>query len=907
MAFYLDDEHDDQLFIGRPSGVSFLSLSQGSTTGGFPLSQQSNFSATQLSQEQSVFDKGTSAATAARSSQNDDDDAPAVDFVCSNCGSRDAYLDETTNDIICNVCFTQSQTHVDSSQQQFDYDDAVNMASRGRDGRIQTTQQSSTKSRQAKGPIGSRAKPLSEYDNTKRQPPLSLCLQGFQTVLQESCKIVCRDLMVLPSIQPSPTNEGEQEHSQKFSRKHVTKQVLKTVRDLWQAYLWSWHEGAEFYAALYPQVRFAFRDCFLQTHVKGMLYQTLAAKAAKDLKKKIQLEQVDVDSDDASEMDIDGEDPTDDVNDNETRSTNTEKVPMNLVVPSRKQSSRKRKLHIGGTRNRKMRDCEVDSEEELGYNDSDAILPSRASDQSNEYRRNDMDDADDDNGDDMDTVVSDLSKGTPKKGDSQVKSNTLAKLMYFHASKRAKQARKHDYAKMQVEDVKQKRKLQHLLGRKEAALILQPSLVMVMGMILIATAPYGVSESDLIRWLQQGALPLLNAFDFLLNPTQKETLHPIATFFRSHTLPTFSALKRMILNIHVACGYKPLPIHLKKRKSKNRQIQLNDKALLAPGRTILPSNVPLVLATLVAELGLSQKVLNFALALMGYPVARQSLVAYESPSAEDQNDLMTLNGKLFSNIGENVWLPPILLKARPDRLNDLSRILAVVVVACKLIPDWHDGLEYKIKSLAEKTGVSVEGNGRSIHGLIPWNREHFRLIANGKMEKDYLSFLEATVLYSSKYVLSEFAKSLDDCDVTDPQKARTDEPVHSETVQLKDTNRPFLDSVASQTTDEKKKRTLRTTRHQKAKHKTKQTVYTMTSRDDTFGANTLSPPLGPLVEYLAYKTGISAEKVVDYVMQLDEEVGKCGYDVARSIVVSPQEAFDLIFPSDNGKKASKEA
>jgi hypothetical protein len=39
----------------------------------------------------------------------------------------------------------------------------------------------------------------------------------------------------------------------------------------------------------------------------------------------------------------------------------------------------------------------------------------------------------------------------------------------------------------------------------------------------------------------------------------------------------------------------------------------------------------------------------------------------------------------------------------------------------------------------------------------------------------------------------------------------------------------------------------------------------MSCRDDTFGAHTLSPPLGPLVEYyLSYKTGIPAEKIVDY-------------------------------------------
>ncbi|KAG7359050.1 hypothetical protein IV203_015639 [Nitzschia inconspicua] len=893
MSFYLDDDDDDGYLpssqSGRPSGASFLSPSQGSTTDRIPQSQsqQSTFSAAHNSQ-------GNEHLTDIPPSHHHqhDYDAPTVDFVCRNCGSRDAYLDETTNDIICNVCFTQSQTHVDSSQQQFDYDDAFNMAHKGRDGRIQPTK---TKAPQTKT-IGSRAKPLSDYDNTRKQPSLAECLQGFQTILQASCKIVCRDLLPLPNIRKNVENTGgdnsdhtdDEYTAQKIQKRQATKRVLNTVRNLWKAYLWSWHEGAEYYGNLYPQVRFSFRDCFLQSHIKGMLYQTLAARAAKELKKKIDQEpdDDDVENDDQSTAILSGHykgnerHSDDDTNTRDSIASTDQKAPVNTVVPSTAMKlSRKRSRHDDDAKRWKGGRTETGCDSEQNDSDNDTAFQNEGDDDDSGVSSNA------DSNDDMNSVISDISTGAVGnskaavgKGDSQIKSHSLARLIYFHTKKKARDSATQNTSKKQEGNRKRAWNHQPKLGRKEAALVLQPSLVMVMGMILIATAPYGISESDVLHWVQQGSLPLLNAFDCLLSPSQQEALSLVAPFFRCHKLPTIAALKRSVLGLHVACGYKPPPVPLSKGGKK--QGQLSDKSLMAPGRIIRPSNVPLVLANLVSNLGLSQLVLDFALALMGLPVSRSVSSANESV-----ND-------------ESSWLPPTLSKAHPDGLNDVSRILAVVVVACKLIPNWYSGLEYSVgSSVISADAKDRTRNSTSSKGWIPWDREHFNRIGNGKTEMDYLNFLEATVMHSDKYVYPEFVKMLDDTDPTHIEDAVADPPVCANNVLLRTEPRSKTQKHPNNTAGKNSKPET------KRKNKTPQFLYRLTKREDMEMATNIQDPLRPLIEYFAYRTWTSFEKIVGYLIVLDEEMGNCCDSAVRAITLSPEEAYNLIISSNEDKKA----
>jgi hypothetical protein len=931
MSFYLDDDDDDNEdhggFVpsssslpsqggGRPSLASLLCSSQKSTANNVISSQHSQQPSSQpvkwTQQLSSVFDKNDVVSP----SDHYHNDAPTVDFVCRNCGSRDAYLDETTNDIICNVCFTQSQTHVDSSQQQFDFDDAVNMAHRSRDGRIQPVAKQSLSKSGKHGVIGSRAKPLSDYDNTQKQPSLSECLQGFQTVLRASCDIVSRDLLIIPSLVKSNSsnkedyndhnnnNDDDQRKQKQIARHHI----FKTVRDLWEAYLWSWHDGAERYATWYPQVRFSFRDLFLQGHIKDLLYQTLAARATKNLKKQIQQEIDNVHGEHDDDTNISTYDRMDDetgdnarrVDDDSDLSTSSDqsaesKVPDHLIISFAKISSKKRKvLNNMNAQNRKKPRKSDEIAMDVNEVDSDKILQSKVSheqENSNDtFSVNDTEDVDDY------SVTSDLSKGIGNErigneSDQHIRTNTLAKLVYFHMSKRA-----NDKSDGRTGHDETSQKKQPKFGRKEAALILQPSLLMVMGMITIATAPFGVSESNIIRWVQNGTLPLLNAFDVLLSPTQREFLNPIAPFFRFHTLPTVTSLKRVVSCIHVACGYKPPSTHLNSGITKN-QGQQQDKPLLAPGRTIIPNNVPSILIALVADLGLSQQVLNYSLALMGYPLSRQLLSGLGANDSDlglpDPRNRSAPIPKTTED--EGTWLPPSLIKASPDRLRDLSRILAVVVVACKLIPNWHDRLEYIIES---------SNDINPLMRLIPWDGEHFRLVENGQMEKNYLSFLEESILHSDKHILPKFINSLGDGEVPESKEEPRDGKVCGNNVMLRTIHRPAAETPTLEKSSGNKSRkgseksqAAKTRAHSNGKAMEQKVVYTLTAPYERSYVRFLQPPVGPLIEYFAYKTETPANKILNYLISLDEELEKSSLAASSSVILSTREAFELILPS----------
>merc|ERR1712238_217552 len=134
------------------------------------------------------------------------------------------------------------------------------------------------------------------------------------------------------------------------------------------------------------------------------------------------------------------------------------------------------------------------------------------------------------------------------------------------------------------------------MGRKEAAILLRPSMGLVMGMLLTAASPYGVTPANIVHWIENGSLPLLNAFDStnsnstsksksnptnnnsdsssscprpylrrcrsLLSTTQKGTLKMISGFFKCPVPPTVSTILKTVKIIHVACGYQTPKIKL---------------------------------------------------------------------------------------------------------------------------------------------------------------------------------------------------------------------------------------------------------------------------------------------------------------------------------------------------------
>jgi hypothetical protein len=421
---------------------------------------------------------------------------------------------------------------------------------------------------------------------------------------------------------------------------------------------------------------------------------------------------------------------------------------------------------------------------------------------------------------------------------------------------------------------------------------------MIMGMLWISTSSYGVTARHIVDWVKNGSLPLLNAFDFLLGPQKQKNLKAIAPFFRHPILPTEAVLKRTVLTLHVACGYKPPTVQLLSSKISKEDVELRSKALMIPGRLIRPSNVPLVCANMIADLGLSQKVLDYSLSMMGYPVTSQGLMGEtigdgDSNSKEVSDNLMTDGQKAETTAKPPVelWLPPALQNARPDRLNETSRILAVVVAACKMITPWNQNITYKIQLGTRKTEQEVGSDFESKRSyseqqesrFIPWNHDHFCYIGNGKTETDYLDFMESTLLFSNHFVLPNFVKSLRD---TNEQKAVVaKKPVVSANSTVlrvgrkkKSNLQPSQknDSAAMEAGNEKQPKAAAVLpgAFQQIPLATKSNAvkYRLTTSKEAKNARIIDPPLGPMIEHFACKIGCRPDQTLEYLIRLDMDL-----------------------------------
>ena len=454
----------------------------------------------------------------------------------------------------------------------------------------------------------------------------------------------------------------------------------------------------------------------------------------------------------------------------------------------------------------------------------------------------------------------------------------FSSMISYHMSKKQKRSdgdgRKHN-------------RLTGELGRKEGALMFPPSMLMIMGMLLISTSSYGVTERDIVKWVRNGSLPLLNAFGCLLDSKKQKNLKTIASFFRHSSLPTEAHLQRIAANIHVACGYKPPSVQLVQRKSDAiEEVELKTRPLQQPGRLLRPSNIPLVLANMIADLGLSQTVLDYSLSIMGYPVVKRGFNEDATVSDTNETTIDTPQSETKNKVSP-FWLPPALKSARPDRLIGPSYVLAVVIAACKMIPSWDEDIEYLIKrgntmedsSLKKKNGQHSAEKSR----FIPWNQEHFSLLGNGPSETEYLDFLEGTILFSDTTVLPNFVKTLTDTRKKDT--AQGDDPaVRANSIVLRvaskreetgghdvSKNENGAATGKEETTDESNANPP-PKKSRKKSRKSNLVTYRLTTAKEVRNTRTFDAPLGPMIEYFAYKTGCRPDHVLQHLIRLDKDL-----------------------------------
>lgn len=248
-----------------------------------------------------------------------------------------------------------------------------------------------------------------------------------------------------------------------------------------------------------------------------------------------------------------------------------------------------------------------------------------------------------------------------------------------------------------------------------------------------------------------------------------------------------------------------------------------------------------------------------------------------SPAETRKND-----GEGREQLDPELWLPPPLKKARCDKLLDHAKILAVILVACKMIPDWDEGLSFdepfaSNKNRQEKTSsqslsISQEeitfgrdakrlNTEREKKRFVPSKPGHFRCLKNGQSVTDYLDFIEENIVNTNDATMPEFVNLL--------------EGQHRETVARIPTAKPsFLieNTILTCRKDSNEVRMLCDTREMK--HTEFKYQLTEKLRGASSFAFQMNPPLGPLIEYMAYKTNTKPMAILDFVSSLDLEIAE---------------------------------
>lgn len=406
------------------------------------------------------------------------------------------------------------------------------------------------------------------------------------------------------------------------------------------------------------------------------------------------------------------------------------------------------------------------------------------------------------------------------------------------------------------------------IRRKEAALILEPSMLMVASMLLLATSSLGITAGHIRKWIANCSLPLLDSFS-LLRPDEQQALKPIQDFFRLHSLPSVATLERMATNLQVACGYKPRKIKLL-HMHNGRKTKTESSRSFKPGRLLVPASVPVATARFVGELGLSQKVLTYALAIIGIKTLDLNI----STMDELNLDLTTM------------WIPPHLKRARPDLILDRHKILAVIVVACKMIPGWQNitlqgpFLQRDIlnqKDFGKEVGENATKRRKLVQShtrLVPSRPADCRFVKNGESVTRYLDFLEETVIDPADTTMPDFVANLEE----QRRKQTLSDIRNTDTAEVIPCNTIFVYKDKQLEPPLKAKRVTKATSSKKETkrgwHGPRQShVYELTMKR-TGAGNNIPAPLGPLIEYIAYNTMSDPVEIVDFVAELDEEIAE---------------------------------
>jgi hypothetical protein len=766
MSFYLDDDEDQ--------------------AEGFVLTGRSRDAASAVS---STKDDVSAAAT----SNNAEHGAL---FVCDNCGGTESYLDDTSGGLVCVDCFTQSQTIIAASQELMDYDESMALA-----GRVSGHLKASRQSGRGGGGSGKakKRKRLADLDQSTPLPTVEHCILGMQRLLKEITTAVAKLVVVGDvdvDVDGNTTNTTKQNSD-------IRTMAMETTRTVWKAYLSSWMEGADEYAALYPEVRFCFRDLFLSPLLRMKLLRVLTHEASKKVRAELQQQEQEQDT---------------------THNASHPKDTPSVVV----------KTETNGTETMMLSDDDEEADDG-GFPHPEVEIIQRV--------KGEDDGGGDEEEDDISrSVTSVVSQATTDKFAAQMPDSTRTPI-----------------GRMLVRHRKLLRK-RMTMGRKAVALSLSPSLQMVAAIVCIAFSPFGITCANMQVWIENGTLPLLNAFP-LLTPQEQKRLQRIKGFFRLHEPLSALQLEKLVANLQVACGYEPKTLLLRTLETKHKIPQpivpseKNKKT--HQGRVFTPRSLPLVLARIISQLGLSQKVLDYSLALMGLPIL-----------VSNNHTTTTTTKKSGGKEKGSLQLPKPLKACRSDRVVGMPELLGVVVTASRFIRQWEDHW-YVVPSTTTTTqddtkATEMASQMAEVPRFVPWNEEAARHL--GSFSKEHLDVLENNLITVEQSIF--FNDGLDTSSPYPDKQASSSigeqETTHSASAMVV---RPCL-TLLKAAHDHRppggraKKRKM---------HNNKLTICGDRSSKST-EAMVPSPPFGTFVEYVSAKTGTQPNEVLRFCRTLEKEM-----------------------------------
>jgi len=189
-------------------------------------------------------------------------------MACQTCGAE-SFFHNGEGLLTCSTCFTVSQN---DTQEEFDFEDAVGLAARGRAKKIGS-----------KGKVGREGQPARAYDRSKRLPGVESCCLAFQWLLWDAAKHVSK-LSGLHEVS-TPVEEFTSHYGNDVENEPNLLEL--TVKKIWFTYLKNWTEATRLYSSKHPELRVSFRDLFLEDIRKSHLMREISVAVGKQVEEEM--------------------------------------------------------------------------------------------------------------------------------------------------------------------------------------------------------------------------------------------------------------------------------------------------------------------------------------------------------------------------------------------------------------------------------------------------------------------------------------------------------------------------------------------------------------------------------------------------------------------------------------------